>query len=138
MCAPSPAFPYATSLCVTRVILEGVPLPECPAEYPNVGKAFPQAITDSRTCSDCICSNVTGGSCSGTLSLTSGSACAKGQDAATDGECTEFNVGPGSGVHPTHALGDYTVIPGTCGVASQPQRGGTAVESGSVTMVCCQ
>ncbi|MEI9939580.1 MAG: hypothetical protein WDO69_30860 [Pseudomonadota bacterium] len=139
VCAPTPTYPYATQLCVMSVITEGRPLPACPAEYPNVGKAFYTDYTDNRQCSECGCSGVTGGSCSGKITISSGSDCTGGSESCElNGVCTHFDLSQGNNLHPTHAVGDYSITPGVCGVATPPQGSGKAEESGTATMVCCQ
>jgi len=138
VCAPTPTSPYATQLCVMSVIPEGQPLPACPAEYPNARKDLYETYTDSRDCSDCTCGPVSGGSCSGKLTLSSGGDCSSSNaDYQLGSGCKTFNLGAGN-IHPAHVGGQYTVVPGTCGVANPAQATGSAEPSGSVTKVCCQ
>jgi hypothetical protein len=140
VCAPTPALPYVTQRCVTRVLQEGEELTECPAEYPKGPKTFYDALTDNRGCSECSCSGVTGGSCSGKLVMSADADCS-GESGDVDYQlgsgCKSFNLGMGE-VHPSSVGGQYTVVPGTCSVASPAHATGSAEASGGVTKVCCQ
>ena len=138
VCAPSPPIPFASQLCVTHVVLEGQPVPECPSAYPKFYQTLYETYTDARGCSDCTCGNVTGGSCTGKATMSSGSTCTAGVEFSPSTGCKVFDVGPGVGVHPSSAGGEYTVVPGTCSVAIPSMPTGSATHSGTGWAVCCQ
>jgi hypothetical protein len=137
VCAPTPDSPYLTQLCVMVVIPEGEALPPCPPEYPKVDRTYYEDFTDDRGCSECGCSGVTGGSCSGKVLISSGGGCSVGVSYELGGGCKAFNLGSGD-IQPSFVGGDYMVVAGTCGVASPAQATGSAQESGNGTKVCCQ
>ena len=66
VCAPPPAAPYVSRLCVFSVILEAQSPPACPAEYPAAHEPLDATLSDDRGCSACACSSVSGGTCTGT------------------------------------------------------------------------
>jgi hypothetical protein len=136
-CAPSPLPPYLSQLCVMTVFSEGDTRPACPAAYPKPKPDLYQSFSNTRGCSECGCSALTGGSCSGKLNMSSDSECGGPVEFSLGASCKVFSLGPGT-VYPTHVGGEYTVVPGTCGVASQSHVTGTAEASGDVTAVCCQ
>jgi hypothetical protein len=137
VCAPSPHLPYVSQLCVMRVMLEGQTPPPCPAEYPASHEALYGTFSDDRRCSDCGCSDVSGGKCTGNVSVSTSGNC-RGTVAYTLGDgCVPYNLGQGN-VHPTSAGVEYTLMPGTCSVASAPHALGSAAPSGNVTVVCCR
>jgi hypothetical protein len=121
-----------------RVLADGSDLPECPDAYPTRRGAFydEDGFTDDRGCTACGCSGVTGGSCSGTLSISTGSDCSSDASYTLDSGCKTFNLGSGN-VRPSHVGGHYTLLPGACSVASASHATGSAAPSGSVTLVCC-
>jgi hypothetical protein len=138
VCAPTPSAPFFSELCVMRVLADGSDLPECPDAYPIRRGAFydEDGFTDDRGCTACGCSGVTGGSCSGTLSISTGSDCSSDASYTLDSGCKTFNLGSGN-VRPSHVGGHYTLVPGACSVASASHATGSAAPSGSVTLVCC-
>ena len=137
VCAPTPPPRFASQLCVMSVILEGQALPDCPAEYPHPYAPLYETFTDERGCSQCGCGSVTGGTCSGTLLMSSGGDCSSGFEYKLGSGCKQFNLGPGQ-VMPSHVGGNYTVAPGACSVASTAHPTGSAAPSGRVTLLCCQ
>jgi hypothetical protein len=138
VCAPTPRQPYATGRCVVSVIPETFPLPPCPVEYPKAIPPLYDSYADGRGCTECSCGNVSGGSCSGKVTLSSGIDCSSGFEYQLDGTCSKpFNLGPGD-VKPAHVGGTYLLVPGTCAVPTQPMATGKAVPNGSVTVVCCK
>jgi len=142
VCAPTPPLPYVTQRCVTRVMSAGQTLPECPLDYPLRNETLYEAFTDTRSCTACGCSSVSGGSCSGQLLMGRDTTCSVMGIGSTTyplegGGCQPFNLGSGN-VRPTSVIGQYTVTPGTCSVASQPSQKGDAVPSGRATVVCCK
>ncbi len=138
VCAPTPPSPYLSQLCVMRVIGAGQTPPQCPAGYLTANEALYARFSDTRGCSECGCSGVTGGSCSGKFVMSSGSDCNGSVDYTPGSLCKPFDLGPGAGVQPTHVGNQFTVVPGNCSVASPPQGTGRAEPSGQVTVVCCQ
>lgn len=133
-CAPTPALPYTSQLCVVQVVAEGQPLPACPAEYPNGGDALYTDFSDDRGCSACTCDGLIGGSCSGTLTLTDGQECSNTLEYTLGSGCKQF----GFGTQPTHLSAKYTLQePGTCGVARDTKPTGDVLPKGSATVVCC-
>ena len=81
---------------------------------------------------------MSGGSCPGKVTLSSGIDCSSGFEYQLDGTCSKpFNLGPGD-AKPAHVGGTYTLMPGTCAVPTQPMATGKAVPNGSVTVVCCK
>jgi len=142
VCAPTPTAPYASQLCVTRLLLDGQTTPPaCPAAYPVPYpvpyKALYGDYMDARGCSACSCGNVSGGSCTGNAVMSGGVDCSGGREFPIGTACKTFDLGPG-GLRPSHVGNAYTVVPGTCSVASPPQPTGKAEPSGGVTVVCCQ
>ncbi|HKO49481.1 MAG TPA: hypothetical protein VJV79_17250, partial [Polyangiaceae bacterium] len=137
VCAPSPPQPYAAQLCVTRVATEGLPLPTCPAQYPN-GKTLYKSFSDDRSCSGCTCSAVSGGACTGSKLLISAETdCSGGVEYKLGSLCQPFTL-VGNNAHPTSVRGQYTVTPGDCKVVVPSSTTGSAPTIGSATVVCCQ
>ena len=132
-CVPTPGLPYASQLCVVRVVPEGQALPACPAEYPNGGDALYATFSDERGCSACTCAGPSGGTCSGTLTLSDGHDCNSTFEYVLGSGCKSFAFA----AQPTHLGAKYALEPGTCGVAIDPQPVGEAAPSGSATVVCC-
>ena len=138
VCAPTPGSPYASQVCVMSVVLEGHALPACPADYPNPNEPLYETFLDGRGCTACGCGSPTGGSCSGNLLLSGGGDCSGGVEYSLGSGCKQFNLGSGT-IQPSHVGGQYTVVPGTCSVASAAHaNGGIATPNGSVTVVCCR
>ena len=136
LCIPTPDRPYASRLCVFRVVPEGQDLPDCPASYPNARDALYESFADERRCSDCSCGGPTGGSCAGKLTLSNASSCtSSGFDYTLDSGCKSFSL-----ASPPARLSavQYTLTPGTCGIASDTGPIGGAIPSGSATAVCCR
>jgi hypothetical protein len=121
-----------------RVLLEGQAMPPCPSEYPHALDPLYASFFDDRGCSNCDCSGVSGGSCSGTLAITNDPACdnTNAVPYALGSGCKAFSLG--SGVQPTHVSAQYTLLPGACSVASAASPIGNAAPSGNVTALCCQ
>jgi hypothetical protein len=134
LCAPTPGLPYPSQLCVVRVVAEGQALPACPDQYPNGGDALYTSFSDERGCSACACDGPSGGSCSGTLTLTDGQECSSKLEYVLGSGCKSFAFA----APPAHLGAKYALEePGTCGVASDTQPIGEATPSGSATIVCC-
>lgn len=133
LCVPTPLPPFASQLCVFRVVPEGQELPECPAAYPNARDALHSTFDDDRACSTCSCSGPTGGSCPGTLMLSSGQNCSSGFEYTLGSGCQQF----GLGTQPAQLGAHYTLEPGGCGIARDTEPTGSATPSGSATVVCC-
>lgn len=137
VCAPRRPPPFVTASCVMRIVQAGQEPPECPADFPHASPPFYERYDDGRGCTPCACSGVTGGECSGTLTLSSGGDCSSGASMALGSSCTRFDLGPGSSVQPRHVGAAYVLKPGTCSVTTAPKPMGSAVEIGSAVVVCC-
>ena len=135
VCAPLPQPPFFSQQCVIRLMSAGSAIPECPAGFPN-GTALYDSFADNRSCSDCTCGDVSGGTCTGTVTLSDKSVCSTGIDYTLGDPCLSFDLGPGD-VKPTHVGALYTVKDSVCNVASMPQLTGEAMGDGPFTMVCC-
>jgi hypothetical protein len=133
LCTPTPRPPYASQLCVFRLVPEGQALPECPAAYPNSRDALSSTFSDNRSCSSCTCAGLKGGSCSGKLTLTNGQDCSSGFDYTLGTGCQAFGLAS----PPSQVGAQYTLVPGACGIASDSKPIGGATPSGSATVVCC-
>jgi hypothetical protein len=133
LCAPTPRPPFASQLCVFRVVPEGQDLPECPAAYPNARDPLFGSFTDERACSTCSCSAPKGGRCSGKLTLSTGQSCGNTFEYTLGSGCKPF----GLSTPPTQLGAEYTLVPGTCGIADDTEPTGGAIPSGSATVVCC-
>ncbi len=135
VCAPLPRSPFISQQCVMRVMAAGSAVPMCPEGFPN-GTALYGSFADGRGCSECTCSDVSGGTCSGTITLTDNGGCSTGIDYTLGAACQSFDLGQGD-VKPTHVGGQYTVAGGSCSVATAPALTGTAMPDGRFTVVCC-
>jgi len=134
LCAPTPGLPYPSQLCVVRVVPEGQALPSCPAEYPSGGNALYATFSDERSCSACTCDGPSGGSCSGTLTLTDGQVCSSSFEYTLGSGCKTFSFT----AQPAHLGAKYALEEsGACGVGRDSQPTGDALPSGSATVVCC-
>ncbi|RYZ07555.1 MAG: hypothetical protein EOO73_11290 [Myxococcales bacterium] len=130
-CFPTPAAPFASQLCVYRVVLAGQAPPECPEEYPNGPEQLYSTFEDGRACGECECEGPMGGSCGGTVSYGSNIDCTRSD---------EYTIGSGCRIidKPSHLSVQYAMKPGSCGVATEPEPTGEAVPSGNYHAVCCQ
>jgi hypothetical protein len=146
VCARVPDLPYLSSVCMTRQIQNGDPVPKCPDAYSRQVAVLYGQYVDERGCSECRCGAPTGGTCTGRIAIFGGVNCESTTDDAytlsttanPTPMCQTFNLS-GNGLRPTHVLGEYTLNPpGTCGVASKSEPTGEATTSGMVTVVCCQ
>ncbi|HYQ04791.1 MAG TPA: hypothetical protein VER96_39220 [Polyangiaceae bacterium] len=143
VCTRLPEKPYRSPLCVTRLIPEGQDLPQCPAGYPHPVEPLYAAATDQRGCTACTCGNPSGGTCAGSINISSGNDCSAAQGEYIVGMgkplCQRFNMGDGP-VRPTRVIGDLSASqPGACSVAIKSQSTmGKAFPSGEVSVVCCQ
>jgi hypothetical protein len=141
VCAPTPHQPYNSALCVTSIISENATVPPCPVEYPTPIAQLYASYADGRGCTECTCGSVSGGSCPGRLTITSGGDCSSGTSFVYDlGQgCQWYDLGPGAGVQPTHVGAQYTLVAGSCAAPTQPvPTMGKAVPNGQVTVVCCK
>jgi len=137
VCAPPPPAPYVSRLCVFSVILEAQSPPACPADYPAPHEPLYATFSDDRGCSACACSSVSGGTCTGTVTVSDGDNCVGPAEYNFGGGCRPFDLGPGN-VRPNSAGAEYSLTPGSCSVASAPHATGNAAPSGNVTVVCCR
>lgn len=133
LCTPTPRPPFASQLCVFRVVPEGQDLPDCPSAYPNGREPLYSSFTDERDCSGCSCSGPTGGKCAGKLTLSDEQSCSAGFDYTLGSGCQQFQLD----TSPARLDAQYTLVPGTCGIASDTEPTGGAIPSGSATVVCC-
>jgi len=143
VCARVPDLPYLSSLCVTRQINDGDPVPVCPAEYSHHVSTLYGEYTDNRGCSQCSCGAPTGGTCTGRIAIYGGPDCqnSTGEYSLNNpSNCQSFNLSGPNVLRPTHVSGQYTLSPaGTCSVTSKSEpTAGEAKPSGMVTIVCCQ
>jgi hypothetical protein len=142
VCAPQPPPPYAELSCVMHKLAPGQGQPACPDGFRTAKARLYAEYTDERDCSTCVCSSLTGGSCTGTVSLYNGGDCSGsggGPPTYTLGNpCQKFDLGPGSGVRPTRLRADYELTPGACSVVTASKPTGMAVESGGSVLVCCK
>ena len=86
VCAPAPAAPFLTSLCVEQAGDVPCPSPDSSAGY-SVKHLYYGSVDDLRGCSACSCASVSGPSCSVTVN----------QFASTDGGCSGMPVSYGAG-----------------------------------------
>ena len=133
LCVPTPLPPFASQLCVFRVVPEGQDPPECPASYPNARDPLYASFTDERECADCSCSAPSGGKCAGKLTLSTGQTCSNAFEYTLGSGCQPF----GLATTPTQLSAQYTLVPGSCGIAVDTKPTGGAVPSGAATVVCC-
>lgn len=139
ICAPTPMAPFEPIACVKRTFDEGASLPGCPAGFPQARPLLYADFDDDRGCSECRCSSLNGGSCTGTLSVSLNTTCTTTNpvDYELGSGCKTFNLGQGD-PRPRSVIGDYELTPGTCSVATASKPTGGAAESGKVTLVCCK
>ncbi len=139
VCAPKPPAPYRELACVRRNVMPGEPWPACPPGYRGQSTQLHAGLVDTRDCSDCVCSTLTGGKCAGTLSLYRDAECsAENPPMHTLGpSCTQFNLGMND-PDPRAVHGAYTLTPGTCSVTTASKPVGSAAEDGMATLVCCE
>ena len=135
VCAPLPNSPYISQQCVMRVMAAASAVPPCPDGFPNATALY-GSFADGRGCSECTCGDVSGGTCSGSITLTDSSDCSTGVDYVLGAKCLSFDLGQGN-VKPTHVGGHYTVEGGICNVATEPKPTGKAAPNGRFTVVCC-
>ena len=125
VCAPEPAAPFGTALCISQS--GNVP---CPTTGYTALQVFYGGVDDRRTCSTCICSPTNGSSCSATVSVST----------STNGTCstnTVEYVAPVS-CEPVQQPGDYRVAvtpSGGC-TASTVSAIGAATPTGPTTFCC--
>lgn len=132
-CAKTPEPPFASQLCIYRVVLPGQPLPTCPESYPNGPEAFYTELTDERDCSACQCSAPEGGSCGGIVSLALGDVCDEDFEYQLGSGCKQF----GFASRPKQIAAEYELVAGTCSVALEPQPLGAVEPTGNAHVVCC-
>ncbi len=133
ICVPTPTAPYSSHLCVYQLMLDGQPAPACPSAYPNASDALYSTFADTRGCAACTCSGPTGGSCTGTITLSGGNDCGSGFQYALGSGCQSFSLS----APPSHIQANYTVMAGSCAVATNTHPTGGAKPSGSFRAVCC-
>lgn len=146
VCAPKPPQPYVELSCVMKELMPGQGTPVCPEGFRNAKARLYTEYTDDRGCTTCVCGTLTGGSCTGSVSLYSGGDCSDSNGGSAGGPptytlgapCQKFDLGPGSGVHPARLRAAYDLTPGSCSVVTGSTAKGTAVESGASVFVCCE
>jgi hypothetical protein len=132
-CVPTPEAPFSSQLCVYRVVLEGEAIPACPASHARPAATLYTSFSDDRDCAECTCTGLTGGSCEGTVRLSSGDDCSESVEYTLGSGCQSFSL-PRS---PTRIAGDYTLTPGSCAVESEPMPTGAVTPAGNALVVCC-
>lgn len=132
-CVPTPSPPFASQLCVYRVVRAGQDAPPCPDSYPNGPESLFTSFEDERDCGECDCSGPSGGECGGHVNV-SNNGCDAGVPYDIGTGCKQLQL---QGDKPSSVSVDYTMKPGTCGVASPPEPIGEAVPSGNFRAVCC-
>ncbi len=126
VCAPQPASPFGSGLCVSQT--GAVP---CPSTGYTVNEVFYAGVDDQRSCSSCTCGSVTGASCSATVSVSS----------STNGTCSTGTIEyiTPTSCDPIQLPGDYRVAVtptyGTC-AASTVTGIGVAAPTGPTTFCC--
>lgn len=133
-CVPLPAAPFSSQVCVYRVVLEGEPIPTCPAAYPRGPQALYSSFSDDRECGACTCEGPTGGSCGGKIFISDADDCSDSVEYTIGSGCQQFMLdSPPESVEAELVL----TATGTCSVAARPQPIGQARPSGSALVVCC-
>jgi hypothetical protein len=132
-CVPTPSPPFASQLCVYRVVLPGQPLPACPESYPNGPEALYAELVDERECGSCACSAPLGGSCGGTVSLGLGDGCDEDFEYEIGSGCEQFALASS----PKHISAEYVLTPGSCAVSAEPEPLGAVQPAGNAHVVCC-
>lgn len=131
-CFPTPTAPFASQLCVYRVVRDGQRAPACPEEYPDGPELLYTTFVDERTCGECECTGLIGGACKGEVTIGNTPSCTVPEDTYTLGEpCAVVQS-------PEFVAVEYALTPGTCGVESEPEALGDVVPSGNFHAVCCR
>ena len=131
-CVKAPTAPYGTRLCIYQ---SGDPAATaCPPGPYSAYHVYYSGLNDTRSCTTCSCggATATGGSCSGTIDLYSGSSCT-GTTPRTFAFGTTTCLALSS---PQFALGTYAPAGGGCGAGIGGQSAGSASATGATT-VCC-
>jgi hypothetical protein len=144
ICVPIPEAPYATTPCVAQIVQDGEPIPtSCPAGYPHgpvTSYWSYNSFNDTRDCAPCTCSPTpAGGSCTGTLTVTS----VDQGDCTTDAMsypldtlgsgCVEFDLSDSIG----NIGATYSLTPGTCSITTNTAPMGTVTPIGEAQIICC-
>jgi hypothetical protein len=130
-CVSRPTSPYGTSLCIYHV---GDPAPGgCPSGPYSVYHVYYLTANDTRACTPCLCGgSPTGGGCTGSIAVYSGSSCTGTVPGTfTFGTTTCLSLSS-----PQNAQGTYTPSAGTCAAPSGGQPSG-GVQGAGATAVCC-
>jgi hypothetical protein len=128
-CVPAPSASYPSFCAYHSGSLS------CPAGYPHA-RVFYSGQSDTRDCGPCTCSALTGGSCSGTISVYGISIDCTAANPATytlGSNCRVLNV---FGAPPSHVQGNFVLSPGSCTVQSAATPIGAVTGTGPTT-VCC-
>jgi hypothetical protein len=126
ICAPVPASPYQSGLCVAQAGDAA-----CPAGYP-AKTLYYGGVSDTRTCAGCSCGPVTGASCSAKLETST----------STDSSCSASVITYGLPLNtcaPVQSTGEFrvtTVLSGGACAPSTPAPSGAATPT-SPTTFCC-
>lgn len=131
-CVPTPDMPFASQVCVYRVVLEGDPLPTCPAGYERPDVLYSE-LTDQRGCGPCECAGPSGGRCEGKVIISDGEECSSGFEYEIGSGCQPYSLGESASL----ALVAPVLSPGSCTVAAEPVPSGTVTPTGNATIVCC-
>jgi hypothetical protein len=132
-CAPTPNPPFASQLCIYRVVLPGQALPTCPESYPSGPEALYTELTDERDCSACQCSAPQGGSCGGTVSLAMGDSCDEDFEYQLGSGCKQFALA----TRPQQISAEYALTAGSCSIGTKPEPVGQVGPAGNAHVVCC-
>lgn len=132
-CVPTPGLPFASQTCVYRLVLDGQPIPQCPASYSTGPSVLYNAFSDDRSCGACSCSGPAGGKCSGKILVSNQEDCSEAFEYDVGTGCQQFSLD----ARPTHASGSYDLSPGTCSVAGAPVAMGGVLPTGDALVVCC-
>lgn len=129
-CFPTPPAPFASQLCVYRVVLAGQRAPACPDEYPSGPELLYSTFEDERDCGECECEGPNGGKCTGEVTYGNGTDCSQSKY-LIGSPCETIT-------RPSRLEVRYVMSPGECEVASEPEPIGDVVPSGNYHAVCCR
>lgn len=130
-CFPTPTAPFASQLCVHRVVLAGRPAPACPEDYPSGPELLYSDFEDQRGCGECECDGPNGGKCNGNVLYGSSSTCTQSATYVIGSGCVEIQ-------RPSHWEVHYVMSPGSCEVSTEPEPVGNVLPSGNYHAVCCR
>lgn len=130
-CFPTPLRPFASQLCVYQLLVAGQRPPTCPEEYPTGPELLYEVWDDQRACGECECAGPDGGRCNGEVTYGSSSDCSQSSKYVIGADCKEIPK-------PSHWQVHYSMVPGRCSVATEPEPVGAVVPSGNYHALCCR